>query len=130
MDSYKDSLNPVDMDDNAFYQELTRQILMLTDEDDDEKRACTSDRPVVYSGVGYRPVARSHYNWSETESSSVPTWMERLWANGGGGTGVFIPSGVTTRGYGKRSRRRYNNKATKTNDRGRVYSSAGQKIHG
>lgn len=135
MDSFQNSSSSVDIDDNAFYQELTRQILMLTDENDDDKVMYTNGvvgrpRPMV------RPVARnSYYSWSETERSSVPRWMESLWDNGGGGggggTGVFIPTGVATRGHGKKSgRRRYNNKVTKSNDRGRVYSTPGQKIHG
>ncbi|KAI3730566.1 hypothetical protein L1987_61737 [Smallanthus sonchifolius] len=132
MDSRRDSSNPVDVDDTAFYQELTRQILMLTDEDDDDKGVCSNGvAPVVCSGVGLRPVARNYYSWSETERGTVPSWMERLWATGGGGTGVFIPSGAATGRHGKKSgRRRYsNNKATKNNDRGRVYSS-GRKMHG
>ncbi|KAL7587642.1 hypothetical protein Lser_V15G37065 [Lactuca serriola] len=132
MDSYSDSSSSVDVEENAFYQELTRQILMLTDEDDDRYTAETRRRPVVHGGVGSRPVARNYYSWSETVRSPVPGWMESLWANGGGGTGVFIPSGVGvgvaaySGGGGKKSgRRRRNNKVRKNNDR-----SGGQKIHG
>lgn len=129
MDSYQDSSCPIETDDTTFYQELTRQILMLTDEDDDVVRL--ERRPVVHSGVGSRLVTRSYYSWSGTGRCSVPDWMESLWATRGGGTGVFIPSGGVATGHGKKSgrRRRYSNKATKNNDRGRVYS-AGNKIIG
>ncbi|KAI3778926.1 hypothetical protein L2E82_08315 [Cichorium intybus] len=137
MDSYSDSSSSVDAEDNAFYQELTRQILMLTDEDDDDmstyRKGVTEIRrkPVVYGGAESRPVAKNYYNWSETVRSPAPSWMESLWSNSGGGTGVFIPSGVAAYvGGGKKSgRRRYNNKR-KSNDRGRTYLAGGQKIHG
>nr|KAJ0193204.1 hypothetical protein LSAT_V11C800404520 [Lactuca sativa] len=138
MDLYSGSSSSVDAEDNAFYQELTRQILTLTDEDDDDTGMYTKGvavirrRPVVYGGVESRPVARNYCSWSETVRSPVPSWMENLWANGGGGTGVFIPNGVAAYGGGgkKSGRRRYNNKARKSNDRGRMFSVVGQKIHG
>ncbi|CAI9296740.1 unnamed protein product [Lactuca saligna] len=132
MDSYSDSSSSVDAEENAFYQELTRQILMLTDEDDDRYTVETRRRPVVRGGGGgSRPVARNYYSWSETVISPVPGWMESLWANGGGGTGVFIPSGVGVAAYGggggkKSSRRRRNNKVSKNNNN----RGGGQKIHG
>ncbi|CAH1431287.1 unnamed protein product [Lactuca virosa] len=129
MDSYSDSSSSADAEDTALYQELTRQILMLTDEDDDRYTVEPRRRPVVHGGVGSRPVARNYYSWSESVRSPVPGWMESLWANGGGGTGVFIPSGVAVAAYsggGKKfGRRRRNNKVRKNNDRG-----GGQKIHG
>ncbi|KAD2804295.1 hypothetical protein R6Q59_030184 [Mikania micrantha] len=134
MDSFRDTSSLVDADDTTFYQELTRRILMLTDEDDD-KDVCLDSvaelqrRPVVvYGSVGSRMVGRNYYNWLEAGRCSVPSWMESLWASGGGatgvgggGTGVFIPSGATTCRRGKKSgRRRYGNKATKNNNRGSV----------
>ncbi|KAJ0865982.1 hypothetical protein HanRHA438_Chr12g0546631 [Helianthus annuus] len=139
MDSFQNSSSVVDADDNAFYQELSRQILMLTDEDDDDKSVCLNGvaeyrrMPVAYGGVGWRPETKNYYSWSEPERYPVPSWMESLWANGGGGTGVFIPRGAVTSRRGKKSgRRRYNNnnKATKNNDKGRVYSPVVQKING
>ncbi|KAJ0545517.1 hypothetical protein HanIR_Chr08g0350701 [Helianthus annuus] len=128
MDSCWDSSSLADNNDDTFYQELTRQILMLTDEDDVYVNGVTElkRKQVRYSGVGVvsRLVAKNYYSWSEAERYSVPSWMESLWATGGGGTGVFIPSGAATGHRGKRSgRRRSNNKKTKNNDRGRVYSA-------
>ncbi|KAI3696215.1 hypothetical protein L1987_79225 [Smallanthus sonchifolius] len=140
MDTFQGSSSVVDGDDNAFYEELARQILMLTDEDDDDKAVYSNGVaelrriPMVYGGVESRPVARNmnYYSWSETGMQPVPSWMESLWSNGGGGTGVFIPSGAAAAGRRKRSgRRRYNNNnAMKSNDKGRVYSAVGQKLHG
>ncbi|KAK9063750.1 hypothetical protein SSX86_017622 [Deinandra increscens subsp. villosa] len=137
MDIFRDSSSPIDTDDTTFYQELTRQILTLMDEDDDDKVVRVNSaaelrrRQAVNGGVGSGMVSRNYYSWSETGRCSVPSWMESLWATGGGGTGVFIPSGVATATgrHGKKSgRRRYYNKATKSSDKGRVYS-AGKKIH-
>ncbi|KAI3816496.1 hypothetical protein L1987_16195 [Smallanthus sonchifolius] len=139
MNSFQDSSSAVDGDENAFYEELARQILMLTDEDDDDKVVYSNDVelrriPVVYGGVESRPVARNrnYYSWWETGVQPVPSWMESLWTSGGGGgTGVFIPSGATAGRHRKRSgRRRYNNNTVKNNDKGRVYSAVGQKLHG
>ncbi|KVI05348.1 hypothetical protein Ccrd_016319 [Cynara cardunculus var. scolymus] len=134
MDSSADASSRFDADDNAFYEQLTRQILMLTDEDDDNTgmyRKGVIRKPVVYGhghgGPKLEPM--KYYSWSETGRCSVPSWMESLWAKGGGGgTGVFIP---TARSNGKRSgRRRYNDKAKRNNDRDRMHSGVGQKIHG
>ncbi|KAK1416160.1 hypothetical protein QVD17_31948 [Tagetes erecta] len=123
-------MDSFEADDATFYQELTRQILMLTDEDDDVMSL--KRRPTVHSGVGSRLVTRNYYSWSGTGRCSVPDWMESLWATRGGGTGVFIPSGAATghvKKSGRRRRSHNNNKATKSNDRGIVYST-GNKICG
>ncbi|KAJ9554103.1 hypothetical protein OSB04_018148 [Centaurea solstitialis] len=136
MDSFADAPSLYDAEDNAFYEQLTRQILMLTDEDDDDMsmyRKVVTRNPVVrgYGGSTLEPM--KYYSWSETGRCSVPSWMERLWAKegsggGGGGTGVFIP---TVRSGGKKSgKRRYSDKGKRNNDIGKMYSVVGQKIHG
>ena len=129
-----DASSLFDAEDNAFYEQLTRRILMLTDEDDDDDmsmyRKAVIRKPVVHGYGGSKPEPMKYYSWSETGRCSVPDWMERLWAKsgGGGGTGVFIP---TARSGGKKSgRRRYNDKAKRSNDRGKMFSAVGQKIHG
>ncbi|KAI3733993.1 hypothetical protein L6452_13453 [Arctium lappa] len=136
MDSSVDASSLFDADDNAFYEQLTRQILMLTDEDDDDDtggmyRKAVIRKPVVHGYVGSKlQESIEYYSWSESGKCSVPNWMERLWAKGGGGgTGVFIPT-VLRSGGRKSGRRRHNDKAKRNNDRGRTYSTVGQKIHG
>lgn len=111
-------------DDDAFYAELTRQILLLTDEDDEvqikNKGSGRFNKRLVGSGVGgggdgWSMTHGKYFSWSEGGQVSVPGWMERLWAANGGGTGVFIP-----RGGLHRSRRRYN-KPKKSNDSSRSH---------
>ncbi|KAK9052268.1 hypothetical protein SSX86_028896 [Deinandra increscens subsp. villosa] len=112
-------------EDTAFYAELTRRILLLTDEDTDNepqvKSMClrrTDHRPLGGGGG----LSGNYFSWSESGEVSVPGWMERLWAASGGGTGVFIPRGGVVR-----SRRRHN-KSKKGNERSRVvHPAAGHK---
>ncbi|MFS8032716.1 hypothetical protein Hanom_Chr17g01560981 [Helianthus anomalus] len=104
-----------DAEDSAFYAELKRQILRLTDEDHDEPRVqnkCARRRLV---GGGLSLIPGNYFNWSESKEVSVPGWMEKLWAVNGSGTGVFIP-----RGGVHRFRRRHN-KPKKNTERTRVH---------
>ncbi|KAI3502620.1 hypothetical protein L1887_30813 [Cichorium endivia] len=111
-------------DDNDFYAELTRQILLLTDEDDEvqvkKKGARRFDQRSVGGGLSVMP-GNYFFSWVDGGEVEVPGWMERLWAAKGGGTGVFIP-----RGSVHRSRRRHN-KPRKNNDRGRQHPVPGHK---
>ncbi|CAI9276098.1 unnamed protein product [Lactuca saligna] len=101
------SFNTSTPNDDDFYAELTRQILLLTDEDDDVQAKKKGGRRLHRRPVGgWWSVMPGNYffSWSESGEVEVPGWMERLWAaNGGGGTGVFIP-----RGGVHRSRKRHN----------------------
>ncbi|KAI3714404.1 hypothetical protein L1987_73005 [Smallanthus sonchifolius] len=119
------STAPDDAEDSAFYAELTRRILLLTDEDDEEPQV--KNKYVrrfnhrLIGGGGLPLIPGNYFSWSEGGEVSVPGWMERLWAANGGGTGVFIPCG----GVG-RPRRRHK-KPKKNNERGRVHPAAGHK---
>lgn len=106
-----------DAEDNAFYAELTRQILLLTDEDDEVQ---VKSKSVRRFNQRWSLMPGAYFSWSEGEVS-VPVWMERLWSTKVGGTGVFIPRGVV-----HRSKRRYN-KPRKSNDRGRANPAPGHK---
>ncbi|KAL3510846.1 hypothetical protein ACH5RR_030247 [Cinchona calisaya] len=109
-------------EDDLFYAELRRQVLLLTAEDDEEcqenrhpntakslqQRFNTSPPSLLQPGC--------YYNWSGNhENGSVPTWLFNLWKPGNG-TGVFIPQII-------KSRRRYRPRK-KNNERGRMYKSA------
>ncbi|KAI3763875.1 hypothetical protein L2E82_13873 [Cichorium intybus] len=122
---HRENMESLEAEDTVFYAELTRQILLLMDEDDEihggRNRKGESPefqrRSVVASG--------NYFSWCEGgRNLEVPCWMERLWASNGTGTGVFIPRVVAT---GKTRRRRHNK--ARRNDGGRMHSCAGDKIH-
>lgn len=114
-----------DVEDTAFYAELTRQILLLTDEDDEvqvkNKGVRRFNQKLVNGGGQWSLMPGNYFSWSEGGEVSVPGWLESLWKANGGGTGVFIP-----RGGVHRPRRRYN-KPKKNNDNGRGHPEAGHK---
>ncbi|KAK1425642.1 hypothetical protein QVD17_20997 [Tagetes erecta] len=125
--------NTPDTEDAAFYAQLTRQILLLMDEDEvahvDRTRKCSPGlgwRPLCVSyGDGRSMFSGKHFGSMEGgRSLEVPGWMENLWANNGSGTGVFIPRAVAT---GKPRRKRHHRSRK---NKGRVDSSAEQKVHG
>lgn len=119
-----------DAEDSAFYDQLTRQILHLMDDDDETfaKRTIRShpefDRRPVSGG---QLISGKHYGWLEgSRSVEVPSWMENLWAKNGGGTGVFIPHAVAA----AKPRRRRHRRPRKNNNGEKIHSSNGQMIHG
>ncbi|GJZ54204.1 hypothetical protein Tco_0609089 [Tanacetum coccineum] len=102
------------IEDAMFYDDLERQILLIMDEDDethimrDVKDVSRLQKKSVVSGSNC-------FSWSESgKSVEVPSWIERLWARNGSGTGVFIPRVVAP----VKPRRRRNNKAKRNNSRG------------
>ncbi|XP_058183766.1 uncharacterized protein LOC131301465 [Rhododendron vialii] len=109
-------------DDDVFYAELRRQILLLTLEDDDENAVFPKTRRLDAKGGAKQgsgsgvPAVRlpgSCFGWSENENSNaVPTWLVNLWRHGNG-TGVFIPHIAKSRRRPKSERR--------NNARGRMY---------
>jgi len=120
-----------DSEDAAFYAQITRKILLLMDEDDEThanrtmKHAPEFERRLVSEGFGDCGYLFSgkDFGWLEGgRRVEVPGWMERLWANGGGGTGVFIPREVVA---GKPRRKRYH-RSRKNKNGGRMHS---QKFH-
>lgn len=99
-------------DDDVFYAEIRRQILLLTAEDDEDfldKKHTNCSRTskrrsnnLTNLSSALQP-GRYFNSWElEKSSNSVPNWPVSLWRNGnsninGNGTGVFIPHIVKTR---------------------------------
>ncbi|XP_061375027.1 uncharacterized protein LOC133317208 [Gastrolobium bilobum] len=94
-------------DDDTFYAEIRRQILLLTSEDNEDSLERKRFNPFsVGNGGSIRsvynksaPQPASHFcSWETNSLGSPPDWLVNLWKNGKG-TGVFIPKVVTGRKY-------------------------------
>ncbi|WCJ17767.1 hypothetical protein M5689_000160 [Euphorbia peplus] len=91
-----DDLEPRVFDEeDVFYHELRKQILYLTevDDNDDFIRAKRSSKrsmakPIVQAGNCF-----NRWEIRDGNLDPTPTWLVNLWKNGNGGigTGVFIP---------------------------------------
>ncbi|MED6136831.1 hypothetical protein PIB30_059387 [Stylosanthes scabra] len=114
-------------DDDTFYAEIRRQILLLTSEDNEELEEARrfdsvrvaksgSTRSSVYYKSEWQGSSNSNFCSWETGSTngSPPDWLLNLWKNGKG-TGVFIPQAVT---YSRKQRQ-----GTMNSSRRRVYRS-------
>ncbi|KAK1374572.1 hypothetical protein POM88_030765 [Heracleum sosnowskyi] len=107
-------------DGDCFYEELKRQILQLTADDDNarEDYAIVDHRRNKISISKKRTSSdnmASYFDWTcneKTSSNTVPACIQNLWRNGKIGTGVFIPEIVMPRRRNKPRRRK--------NDRGRT----------
>jgi hypothetical protein len=87
-------------EDDTFYAEIKRQILLLTSEENEDLVETKSfDNTHVTNGGSDRLVCgfngsitptRKFDLWETGSSSSPPVWLVNLWKNGKG-TGVFIP---------------------------------------
>ncbi|XP_052187355.1 uncharacterized protein LOC127798086 [Diospyros lotus] len=118
-------------DDDIFYAEIRRQILLLTAEEDEDngdlpgtKNSSSARSTKLCSGSGWSAalLPGSYFTWSETqESANVPAWLVSLWrsGNGGNGTGVFIPHIVKSR--------RQQRPKERNNGRGRMYKPVAYK---
>ncbi|XP_027365204.1 uncharacterized protein LOC113872120 isoform X2 [Abrus precatorius] len=87
-------------EEDTFYAEIRKQILLLTSEDNEDLLETRSLNPLkvtngssnssIYS-VNSVPPPRSNFClWENQCSSSPPVWLVNLWKNSKG-TGVFIP---------------------------------------
>ena len=91
-------------DDDTYYAEIRRQILLLTSEDNEDLLERKRFNSVsVVKGRSIRsvyntapPPASNFCSWETGSSGSPPNWLVNLWKNGKG-TGVFIPQAVTCR---------------------------------
>ncbi|KAK8657615.1 hypothetical protein V6N13_035845 [Hibiscus sabdariffa] len=90
----------IEDDNDAFFAEITRQILALTADEDSQE---TGGIDSVNSGINKQGSRRGagnlssslqhgmYFSWPDSENmDSVPTWLANLWRTGKG-TGVFIP---------------------------------------
>ncbi|CAN0876410.1 hypothetical protein LINGRAHAP2_LOCUS11303 [Linum grandiflorum] len=89
------------LEDDAFYEELVRQVLILT-ADDDEDSTPTS----TYFDSRSLPAAAAAAATCWRLRNDVPnSWQMNQWRNNNGtsaGTGVFIPQARARNGYGRR----------------------------
>ncbi|MBA0729141.1 hypothetical protein Golax_000044, partial [Gossypium laxum] len=80
-------------EDDVFFAEIQRQILLLTADDDDPQAAGAGvNNPGSRRKAVENLSSSFHHGWyfSWPETDSVPTWLANLWRTGNG-TGVFIP---------------------------------------
>lgn len=91
-------------DDDSFYEELKRQILILTADDDNarEDYAIVDHRSKI--SISNKRISSDntgcYFDWTYNEKMSnnlVPACIQNLWRNGNIGTGVFIPHIVMPR---------------------------------
>ncbi|KAK9276366.1 hypothetical protein L1049_005899 [Liquidambar formosana] len=100
MDMHTDSSLEFE-DDDVFYTDLQRQVLLLTADDDEEflEKKTDNSRNAIKQGYK-RSMAgfpTNYSNWEMNENSGLPpAWLSNLWRNSNG-TGVFIPHIVKSR---------------------------------
>lgn len=93
-------------DDDTFYAEIRRQILLLTSEDNEDSLERKRYKSTSVGNNGYGGSIRSVYSrtsppasnfcsWETNSSDSPPYWLVSLWKNGKG-TGVFIPQAASS----------------------------------
>lgn len=94
------------VEDDIFYAELRRQVLLLTADDNEDfsdikhsnsLSTCIRGSNSLTSNYPTTLQPGSYFNWWEMENTdSVPAWLAKLWKNGHG-TGVFIPQIANSR---------------------------------
>lgn len=87
-------------EDDVFYAEIRRQILLLTADDDEDYQgtkilqSVSGSKPRPNRAVGNISSSLQYGGylnpWESENTNFVPTWLSNLWRNGTG-TGVFIP---------------------------------------
>lgn len=102
------SFEEYEEEDDVFYDELRRQVLQLTAEDDDDVHEDVYENKILnriearkqgpYNGPCSVPQPLCYYNWpgNKEDCAAIPAWMLNLWRSGNG-TGVFIPQTVQSR---------------------------------
>lgn len=109
-----------DDEDDVFYCKLRRQVLFLTEDEDDEEYKLENKHSNLAKGPYERPITTallpgSYFTWLEVESAdSVPAWLSSLWRTTSSGTGVFIPHAVVHRHLRRHRHRAGRNKTKKT----------------
>ncbi|XP_007046279.2 PREDICTED: uncharacterized protein LOC18610522 [Theobroma cacao] len=93
-------------EDDVFYADIRRRILLLTADDDEDCQETKSFHPVCNGKPGSNRAVGNlssslqyggyFSSWESENTDSVPTWLANLWRNGNG-TGVFIPHIVKSR---------------------------------
>ncbi|GMI96807.1 hypothetical protein HRI_003350000 [Hibiscus trionum] len=84
-------------EDDVFYAEIRRQILLLTEEDDEDYQVTKTTNSLSNRAVANLSSSlphRSYFSWLDNHktTNSVPSWLSNLWRNNNEtGTGVFIP---------------------------------------
>ncbi|KAJ8774596.1 hypothetical protein K2173_017042 [Erythroxylum novogranatense] len=95
------------IDDDMFYAELKRQVLLLIDEDSEDSSETTHSWKCDSSGLNRsfpaisQPGGSYFSLWDMEIKNSAPTWLVKTWRTGKG-TGVFIPQIVKTRSSSRR----------------------------
>ncbi|KAG4998617.1 hypothetical protein GLYMA_10G276000v4 [Glycine max] len=100
MNSVPGVMSEAEYEEDTFYAEIRRQILLLTSEDNEDLLETRSFNPInvtnggsnrsAYSFNCASPSASNFSLWERHSSGSPPLWLVNLWKNGKG-TGVFIP---------------------------------------
>lgn len=109
-----------DQQDEAFYAELKRQILSLTDGDDNDD--CSNNdfggrsrHRTMSCDAALQAGPRYYSLWGcDTRRNPVPAWLSNIWRDEKG-TGVFIPCIVRTKQKPVRKNRRTHKRAEKKN---------------
>ncbi|KAL3824072.1 hypothetical protein ACJIZ3_020101 [Penstemon smallii] len=120
------SCDEFENEDDVYYSELKRQVLQLTEEDEENDECLYENKNPNMAvearkrGPNKNPCSvrqpRFYYNWpgpGPKEDCAAPAWILNLWRTGNNGTGVFIPQLVQSR--------RKNKPRRKMNERGRIY---------
>ncbi|KAM7484537.1 hypothetical protein LguiA_000546 [Lonicera macranthoides] len=116
-----------DDEDDVFYCQLRRQVLFLT-EDEEEYKLENKHSNFAKGSYEQRPITTtllpgSYFTWLEVESAdSVPAWLTSLWRTTSNGTGVFIPRAV------KKPFRRHRHRAARNKTK-TTYPAEGQNMY-